>query len=189
MRRSGGRGSRRGAVRIIGGSWRRRRIAIPGSVNLRPTPDRVRETLFNWLAPVLPGAVCLDLFAGTGVLGLESLSRGAARAVLVEHDPQVAGALRRITGELAAPAEIICEDALAYLARARESFDVVFVDPPYTASVEAVLDALRPRLKSLARIYLERALGETWPDRPWLDFSHKGSAGAVAFGLAELVQE
>jgi 16S rRNA (guanine966-N2)-methyltransferase len=83
-------GTQPGFVRIIGGTWRRRRIALPRDVALRPTPDRVRETLFNWLAPVLPGAECLDLYAGTGVLGFEALSRGAGRAVLVERDRQAA---------------------------------------------------------------------------------------------------
>ena len=82
-----------GKVRIIGGKWRGRKLAVLSCPGLRPTPDRVRETLFNWLQPVIEGAVCLDLFAGTGVLGFEALSRGAGRVVMVEQDLKLAGRL------------------------------------------------------------------------------------------------
>jgi 16S rRNA (guanine966-N2)-methyltransferase len=84
----------RGEVRIIGGAWRSRRLSFPASESLRPTPDRVRETVFNWLTPYLPGAACLDLFAGSGAFGFEALSRAAARAVLVEKRLEVVAALR-----------------------------------------------------------------------------------------------
>jgi 16S rRNA (guanine966-N2)-methyltransferase len=175
-------------VRIIGGVWRRRRIAIPEGVDLRPTPDRVRETLFNWLDPVLSGAVCLDLFAGTGALGFEALSRGAARAVLVERDRQVADALERVRDELEAAAEIVRDDAMEYLARGGGPYDLVFIDPPYAESVEDVLDALRQWLGPTARIYLERERGASWPELEWLEWSRRGKAGGVAFGLGELAK-
>ena len=178
-------GSRPGFVRIIGGEWRRRRIALPRDVELRPTPDRVRETLFNWLAPVLPGADCLDLFAGTGALGFEALSRGAARAVLVERDPRTAQALERLRSELVAAAEVVCEDAVDYLARAdRGRFDIAFVDPPFAVPVDPVLTGLKPLLKPGARVYLERALDTPWPDVAGFDWQRRARAGAVAFGLA-----
>src|SRR5690606_11919673 len=120
---------------IIGGTWRGRRLAVAGGPALRPTPDRIRETLFNWLAPALPGARCLDLFAGTGVLGLEALSRGAAEAWLVERDPVAAAALRSSVATLGAPARILATDAWTLLAtppaEAAGRFHVVFLDPPY----------------------------------------------------------
>ncbi|MGJ7904097.1 RsmD family RNA methyltransferase, partial [Lysobacter sp. 1R34A] len=93
-------GAPTGKVRIIGGRWRGTRLAVADAPGLRPTSDRVRETLFNWLMPVLPGARVLDLFAGSGALGLEALSRGAASAVLVERDPALAAELRALTGRL-----------------------------------------------------------------------------------------
>lgn len=175
-------------MRIIGGAWRRRRIAIPEGVDLRPTPDRVRETLFNWLGAIPSGAVCLDLFAGTGALGFEALSRGAARAVLVERDREAADALERVRDELKAPAEIVCDDAMEYLARGGGPFDLVFVDPPYAEPVEGVLDALRRWLRPAARIYLERERGDFWPEPDWLEWSRRGTAGGVAFGLGEVAK-
>lgn len=177
--------SQPGFVRIIGGEWRRRRIALPRDVDLRPTPDRVRETLFNWLAPVLPGADCLDLFAGTGALGFEALSRGAARAVLVERDPRTAAALERVREELGAAAEIVCCDAADFLARGdRDRFDIAFVDPPFAEPVEPALSGVRPLLKPGARVYVERAEGTPWPDVPGFTWVRQARAGAVAFGLA-----
>ena len=174
-----------GFVRIIGGEWRRRRIALPRDVELRPTPDRVRETLFNWLAPVLPGADCLDLFAGTGALGFEALSRGAASAVLVEREPRTVAALERVREELGAAAEIVCADAADYLARgARRRFDIVFVDPPFAEPAGPVLTGLLPLLKPGARVYLERAAESPWPEIAGLDWVRRSRAGAVAFGLA-----
>jgi 16S rRNA (guanine966-N2)-methyltransferase len=174
-------------VRIIGGRWRRRRIVLPRDVELRPTSDRVRETLFNWLVPVLPGAVCLDLFAGSGALGFEALSRGAGRAVLVEREPLTAEALERVRDELDAPAEVVCAHAAAYLARRDIGrFDIVFVDPPFAERVDAVLAGLVPLLKPGARVYLERPRDEPWPEPPGFRWLRRSRAGAVAFGLAAL---
>ena len=174
-----------GFVRIIGGTWRRRRIALPRDVELRPTPDRVRETLFNWLAPVLPGADCLDLFAGTGALGFEALSRGAGHAVLVEREPRVAQALELVKDELGAAADIVRADAADYLARGdRKSFDIAFIDPPFADPVDAVLTGLLPLLRPGARVYLERAESAPWPEIAGFDWVRRARAGAVAFGLA-----
>jgi 16S rRNA (guanine966-N2)-methyltransferase len=179
--------SQPGFVRIIGGEWRRRRIALPRDVELRPTPDRVRETLFNWLMPVLPGASCLDLFAGTGVLGFEALSRGAARSVLVEREPATAAALEGVRKELGAAAEIVCAEAADYLARRNAGrFDIAFIDPPFVDPVDSLLSGLKPLLKPGARVYLERAAGSSWPEDPAFTWLRRARAGAVAFGLAAL---
>src|ERR1700682_6016251 len=108
----------RNRVRIIAGRWRSRLVRFPPAANLRPTPDRVRETLFNWLGQRLDGLACLDLFAGSGALGFEAMSRGAARVVMVESDPEVAAALRESARVLEAEGvEIVASDALAYLRR------------------------------------------------------------------------
>ena len=145
-----------GQVRIIGGRWRGTKLAVPDRPGLRPSSDRVRETLFNWLMPALPGARVLDLFAGTGVLGLEALSRGAAQAVLVERDPGLAAALRESAAKLSAQAEIHAADALAWLGGRRDRFDLVFLDPPFADGLwERALDGLAPRLAPGAWVYVE----------------------------------
>lgn len=140
-----------GKVRIIGGRWRGTRLSVPEVAGLRPTSDRVRETLFNWLMPMLPGAHVLDLFAGSGALGLEALSRGAASAVLVERDPVLAAALRALAGRLPGgeAANVVQADASAWLAsQAPESFDLAFVDPPFAAGM---WDAVLPRVSQVLR--------------------------------------
>ncbi|MFP4161311.1 MAG: 16S rRNA (guanine(966)-N(2))-methyltransferase RsmD [Ectothiorhodospira sp.] len=166
-------GPRRGApgrVRIIGGRWRGRRLPVPPGPGLRPTPDRVRETLFNWLQPVLSGAVCLDLFAGSGALGLEAASRGAGRVMLVERDARLAAHLRdqvRVLGS--ETIRVHAGDALAYLERCEEAFDLVFLDPPYRRDLlPGCLDRLsRPgRLRPGARVYLEHGGDEDPPSLP-----------------------
>ncbi len=151
-----------GQVRIVGGRWRNTRLAVPDLPGLRPTSDRVRETLFNWLAPVLPGARVLDLFAGSGALGLEAVSRGAAAAQLVERDPGLAERLRAQVARLDAAAQVRVaqEDALAWLARpAAEVVDLVFLDPPFAAGLwDAVLARLPAHLSPAAWLYLETPL-------------------------------
>ncbi len=122
----------RRTVRIIGGRWRGTRIPVPDVPDLRPTPDRLRETLFNWLAPRLPGSRCLDLFAGTGVLGLEALSRGAASVAMVDASAAAARRIRETIDRLeAGDAVIHCADAWRFLDGEPEPFDVVFLDPPF----------------------------------------------------------
>jgi 16S rRNA (guanine966-N2)-methyltransferase len=119
-------------LRIIGGMWRGRKLRFPPSPEIRPTPDRVRETLFNWIAARLPGARCLDLFAGSGALGLESLSRGAAHVTFVERDAAAARELRaRLSEWGASGAEVEHGDALRFLGSAGRPFDIVFLDPPF----------------------------------------------------------
>ena len=130
-------------MRIIGGQWRSRRLPVAAQPGLRPTPDRVRETLFNWLAQPVIGARCLDLFAGSGALGFEALSRGAGTTIMVEQNPTLAQRLRANKAALAAErAEIVCADALAWLSGRHEPFDIVFLDPPFHSDYAAQCCAL-----------------------------------------------
>jgi 16S rRNA (guanine966-N2)-methyltransferase len=173
-------------VRIVGGDWRSRLVRFPPASELRPTPDRVRETLFNWLGQRLDGLAVVDLFAGSGVLGFEALSRGASRAVLVERDRQSAAALRAAARELGAGgAEIVEGDAFAFLARAGERYDVAFVDPPYASGLAArALAALPARMNPRGRVYVESA-EPLAPAAPWRAL-REGRAGAVRYALFEL---
>ena len=122
-------------VRIIGGSLRGSRIEVLDRPGLRPTPDRARETLFNWLAPVLSGSRVLDLFAGTGVLGIEALSRGAGKADFVESDPAIAAALRATLTRLKQQATVLARPAREALALLPGPYDLVFVDPPFAGEL------------------------------------------------------
>ena len=147
-----------GSVRIIAGSLRGSKLPVPHRPGLRPTSDRVRETLFNWLQHALPGARVLDLFAGTGALGFEAASRGAGEVVMVERDPELARSLREQAVRLRADrVSVVADDALAWLGRPPgEGFDVVFLDPPFSASLwEPAAAALVPWLASGALIYVE----------------------------------
>ena len=178
-------------VRIVGGSWRGRRLTVPAGTEVRPTPDRVRETLFNWLAPSLPGAQCLDLFAGTGVLGLEALSRGAAGTTFVERDPVLVRALEESIGALAAEAQVFHEDALEFLAsRPRRPVDVAFLDPPYATGLAQVLENLVGWLAPGHLVYVERpverggrSLGDAVASVSGVRLLKHGTAARVAFGL------
>lgn len=176
-------------LRIIGGDWRGRRIRFPGEGGIRPTPDRVRETLFNWLMDKVRGSRCLDLFAGSGALGLEALSRGAAHVTFVERDRENAARLRE-TAALLAPgrATVVEADALAWLNGRAEPYDIVFLDPPFTAGVltEAMqrLEA-RGALAPGACIYIEMPASPGLPELPVSWKMHRtGRAGAVGYHLA-----
>ncbi|MDX7992452.1 16S rRNA (guanine(966)-N(2))-methyltransferase [Xenorhabdus sp. Reich] len=121
-----------GQIRIIGGKWRGRKLPVPDSEGLRPTTDRVRETLFNWLMPIIQGARCLDCFSGSGALGFEALSRYASGATLIEYDRNVAKQLSANLALLKAEnATVVQGDALQYLNGAGTPFEVVFLDPPF----------------------------------------------------------
>jgi len=146
-------------VRIIGGAWRSRRIRFPDRPGLRPTPDRVRETLFNWLGQDLGGRDCLDLYAGSGALGFEAASRGARRVVMVERDPLAARALQENAAVLGAAAvEVVRADALEFLKNQGARFDVVFLDPPFADDCWARLLSLLPDcLTAGGLVYCERA--------------------------------
>ncbi|SNY97346.1 16S rRNA (guanine(966)-N(2))-methyltransferase RsmD [Halomonas sp. hl-4] len=127
-----------GKLRIIGGDFRRRQLPVLDSPGLRPTPDRVRETLFNWLGQTLYGKKVLDLFAGTGALGVEALSRGAAQVAFIERDTQVAAHITRNLETLQAnQGHVIIRDAQVFLAQPAQRFDVVFLDPPFHQALVA----------------------------------------------------
>jgi 16S rRNA (guanine966-N2)-methyltransferase len=151
-----------GKVRLIGGQWRGTRLAVPDAPGLRPTSDRVRETLFNWLMPVLPGARVLDLFAGSGALGLEAVSRGAASAVLVERDPALAAALREVAARLPGgdAITVVQAEALGWLgAQPDGGFDLAFLDPPFAADPwEALLPLVSTKLGDTGWLYVEAPL-------------------------------
>jgi len=157
-------------VRIVGGEWRGRRIRFPSAAELRPTPDRVRETLFNWLQSRIAGARCLDLFAGSAALGLEALSRGAESALFVERDPSIAAAIRANLAELRATRGRLIEgEARAFLDGVATPFDVVFLDPPFAAGGLGELCKLleaRGWLAPDAFIYLEFAARSKEPELP-----------------------
>ncbi len=187
-------------MRIIGGAWRGRRLAVADREGLRPTPDRVRETLFNWLAPVVHGAVVLDAFAGAGALGFEAASRGAGTVTLVERDPRVAALLRSQAAELASTdsLRVVTADVLTWLREQPQSrFDLVFIDPPYARPelraglLQALIEG--DHLAPGALLYLE------WPKREQdplaamemngispaeLTWIKQKQAGEVAFALA-----
>ncbi len=179
--------TRPNTVRIVGGLWRSRILEFPDAVDLRPSPDRVRETLFNWLGRDLTGMVCLDLFAGSGALGFEALSRGAASVIMVEKNPVVLRALRDNAARLGATGlTVVRGDALEFARGARSRFDVVFVDPPYRLGLQvAALDLLRGLLAVGGRVYVEgSAVFE--PPRGWAILK-RARAGNVHFHL--LVRE
>ena len=152
-------------LRIIGGLWRGRKLSFPAVEGLRPTGDRIRETLFNWLAPDIQGARCLDLFAGSGALGLEALSRGAAQSLLLERDSSAAAQLRANLRLLNADeGQVVNSDSLQFLARTNqaEPYHIVFIDPPFQLDLwQQVIDGLEAGnfLAEEAIIYLEAGLG------------------------------
>jgi 16S rRNA (guanine966-N2)-methyltransferase len=177
-------------VRIIGGQWKRSKLPVADVPGLRPSPDRVRETLFNWLGQDLSGWRCLDAFAGSGALGFEAASRGAAQSVLLERDRRIAASLEQTRQRLKATTAIVANaDALAWMARcAPESFELVFIDPPFDS------DLLEPAMAAAARllvpdgfVYIEagRALAPDAEVLSGLSLHRQGKAGAVHFHLAQ----
>ena len=177
-------GERPGTVRIIGGKWKGRKLRIAAGV--RPTPDRVRETVFNWLARDLPGTRVLDLFAGTGALGFEALSRGAERAVLVERNRATARALAAQRDVLRAAAVVEQADALDWLARSTEHWHMAFLDPPFDGGLlPAALAAVSPRLTAPSLVYVESEdpLDALDVDAAGFAIHRAGHAGAVHYGL------
>jgi 16S rRNA (guanine966-N2)-methyltransferase len=194
MRTKAQRGSpgARNAVRIIGGAWRGRRVHFPDSPDLRPTPDRVRETLFNWLQHDIQGTRCLDLFAGSGALGLEALSRGAREVIFIERAAEAVSMLRTELGRLAAGgrAEVLQIDARAYLTRPTVPFDGVFLDPPFgedaLAEYVRLLDA-GGWVREGGWAYLESARNRGAPAVParWQLCKSK-YAGEVGYHLARI---
>jgi len=181
-------GAHRNEIRIIAGEWRSRRLRFPPLEGLRPTPDRVRETLFNWLRDAIEGARCLDLFAGSGALGFEAASRGAAKVVQIERSESVCSALRHNCALLMADqVHVVRDSARRYLSRPSEPFDVVFLDPPYRRGWLTPLCGMleqRGWLAPHAMIYLECEQELALPGLPpaWSRI-REGKAGDVAYRL------
>ena len=173
-----------GSVRIIAGEWRGRRIPIAEGTAVRPTPDRVRETLFNWLREPLAGARCLDLYAGTGALGFEALSRGAADVWFVEQDPALVAALNAQATTFGVRPRVLRQDVAGLLrGTASARFDVAFLDPPYALPVEPLLALLPPWLAPDALVYVERPRTPGLPEVAGATWWRRSHAGAVEYGL------
>ena len=184
-----GRAAGGGQLRIVGGRHRGRRLPIPSQPGLRPTTDRTRETLFNWLAPVIEGSRCLDCFAGSGALGFEAASRGASAVTMVERSVTVCRQLRANAVKLGDQSvQVVDADALAWLAAAPvQPFDVVFLDPPFGRDMLSPACELLHRrgwLRRDAQIYLEASAAEDFPNLPpgWI-LARDKRAGGVRFGL------
>jgi len=189
VRRNNKTRSQAGRLRIVAGNWRSRLLEIADVDGLRPTSERIRETLFNWLAPTLPGSRCLDLFAGTGALGLEALSRGADAVVLVERHPVAVRQLRKNIAALGADdAEVVERDALDFLRSGSPArFDIVFLDPPFAADLLDETCRLLSQLHWLAEsalVYIELDRSAKQPELPpgWTVRKNK-TAGNVRYIL------
>lgn len=180
------------SLRIIGGEWRGRRVSILDAPGLRPTPDRIRETIFNWLAPIIDGARCLDMFAGTGVLGLEALSRGADSACFIEQHNAAARALDASLSALGASKRGVVYRANALTTALGGPFDIIFVDPPFTEGLHArALDSAQSVLAPHGRIYLEYPIGQRKTIHDLLkdrfELLREKKAGQVGFCLVRAV--
>ena len=181
--------ARRSEVRLIGGQWKRSKLPVVDAPGLRPTPDRVRETLFNWLGQDLTGWRCLDAFAGSGALGFEAASRGADQVVLLERDRRLALGLIESKQRLkAAQLRIETTDALAWMARCPpDSFELIFIDPPFDASLVEPALALTQRLVvPQGFVYVEA--GQAVQPPAGLKLHRQGRAGAVHFHLLQRVE-
>lgn len=179
-------------ITINAGHWRSRVITFPSVTGLRPTPNRVRETLFNWLGQRLNGQTCLDAFAGSGALGFEAASRGASRVVMCESNKDAAASLtencNRLEANNVATIEIIKRDVFTYLPTQQMRFDVVFCDPPFTANLHGpFLGLIQPFLAENARVYWESAIGLDCDSTTLKDYEvlKTSRAGAVYFGLLQ----
>ena len=181
-----------GKIRIISGKWRQRKLDVADIEGLRPTPDRVRETLFNWLQPNIAGARCLDLFAGTGSLGFEALSRGACNVVMVEQNQSLVTRLEGHANVLEATgAEIICMDVSTWLSNDQDPFDIIFLDPPYSSKQTGnIINQLLHCgcLKQGSLIYAESD-HEIENYEPGLKILKSGKAGNVRFQLINYNKE
>jgi 16S rRNA (guanine966-N2)-methyltransferase len=178
-------------LRIIGGRWRGRKLTFASLPGLRPTPDRVRETLFNWLSPDIHGSRCLDLYAGSGALGLEAASRGAARVVLVDAAREVVSSLREQVATLnASQVEIVQADAQQWLRGPAETFDIVFLDPPFAAGLLTTAMQLIEAngwLAPEAFVYIEAEKGASLELPPgWYIYREK-TAGQVDYRLIKRI--
>lgn len=181
-------GAGHNSLRIIGGQWRGRKLQFPKVEAIRPTPDRVRETLFNWLAPVIHGADCLDLFAGSGALGFEALSRGAGSVIMCDSNAQIIAALRLHAGTLKTDRAVLLHtDACDFFKHNNKKFDLVFLDPPFNSNLlESCINLIAKKncLAEDALVYVEASAKAELPAVPenWRLHRNK-KAGDVAYYL------
>lgn len=179
-------------LRIIGGTFRSRKVSFPDREEIRPTPDRVRETLFNWLQSDIAGATCLELYAGSGLLSMEALSRGAKHTTLIEQDPVTFGALAQNLAQLDIPASRVSlhqGDAVSWLNNSAASFDIVFLDPPFHQG--AMSNSLAQlthgaHLKPGALIYVEQESPLSDGLEAHFKVIKEGRAGQVHYGLLQV---
>ena len=179
----------RGRLRIIGGQWKRHTLYFNGGADLRPTPDAIREKLFNWLTPVIEGACCLDLFCGSGALGFEAASRGATLVILVDNNRQSCEEINKNRVRLGAEQiRVYCEDALEWLASSNQAFDIVFLDPPYNSDLSrrsiARLQAHQLAPGTMVYVETERRLKLAYP-KNWEEL-RSGHAGQVSCRLFQI---
>lgn len=175
------------AIRIIAGEWRRRRLDVLDAPGLRPTKDAVRETLFNWLASEINGAYCLDLFAGTGALGIEAASRGAGHVVLVEKAKRNADKLREHIQTLGADSlSAFNTDAISFVQQLNKTVDIAFLDPPFELDIlPQLIPLLAEKMHDEGSMYIEQDRAKGLPILPqgW-HYRREKNAGQVTFGLA-----
>jgi len=182
-----------GSLRIIGGQWRSRKLDFEGAAGLRPTSDRIRETLFNWLNPTIHGARCLDLFAGSGALGLEALSRYAAHCDFVDTDRNSCQQIRQQLENLRCPhATVHSKEALAFLGKSAQSYNIIFLDPPFHLDLLApvITNLTKQALKPHTQIYIETASDEALPALPanW-QIDKEKKAGQVVYRLISVIED
>lgn len=177
-----------GRLRVIGGIWRSRVVEFSDAQGLRPTPDRVRQTVFDWLAPRIEGARCLDLYAGSGAMGIEALSRGASHACFVDRGRPQIDAISRSLESLQAldSARLVCAEAKSFVQSDHHQYNAIFVDPPYASDeLEAVVPLLEPLLAIDHRVYVEwTGPRPTFP--PAWEWLREKQAGRVSFGLLKM---
>lgn len=175
------------SLRVIAGRWKGRKLEFLDLPGVRPTPNRVRETLFNWLAPHLEGTACLDLFAGSGALGFEAVSRGAATATLIESDPRICEQIgKEILRFGAETIRVVASDARRFVQQTDTAYDVVFLDPPFNRGLaqETLTAIVKSRiLRPTSLIYLEWESGTALAPPPALHWLHRGRASEVQYAL------
>ena len=184
-------GKKTNNLRIIGGEWRSRRVQFNHSPKIRPTPDRVRETLFNWLSTSIVNARCLDLFAGSGVLGFEAASRGAIEVTLVDDDAAIIESLNHQKKLLTATqVQIIHQDAMSFLRQAEQAYDILFLDPPFNSDLHRQALSVaneRKLLKPSSLIYVETSAQSNAQNLQGFNCLREKNAGEVHYALYEVL--
>ncbi len=174
------------SLRIIGGKWRGRKISFSDRKEVRPTGDRIRETLFNWLTNDIANTSCLDLFAGSGILGIEALSRGAAKLTFVERQKDISAVINDNLKSLEAHNfELTVNNAVSFLKETEQVFDIIFLDPPFNQeNLNALISIIKKRQLSRGFVYIETESNEVFGELPiYCDIHRQKKAGRVCYGL------